>query len=132
MLFGDEHVKEYQRTDGEVGHDWQGTVTLLLTTTGRKSGEERTTPLIYQEHDGDYLLVASNGGGSPPAWWLNLQEDPTAKLQVKADKFDATARRATAEEQPELWKIMTATWPAYDDYQEKADREIPVVVLERS
>ncbi len=77
MLFGQEHVKEYQRTDGQVGHDWQGTTTLLLTTTGRKSGKERTTPLIYQEHNGDYLIVASNGGDDqPPAWFLNLQENP--------------------------------------------------------
>ena len=64
-----------RRTDGEEGHEWQGTTTLLLTTTGRKSGEERTTPLIYQEHDGDYLVVASKGGADePPAWYRNLQE----------------------------------------------------------
>ena len=31
-----------------------------------------------------------------------------------------------------MWKKMTATWPDYDEYQEKTDREIPVVVLERS
>src|SRR5579875_111945 len=47
-LFGKEHVQKYQETDGEEGHDWRGTTTLLLTTTGRKSGEKRTTPLIYQ------------------------------------------------------------------------------------
>jgi deazaflavin-dependent oxidoreductase (nitroreductase family) len=132
MLFGQEHVERYRETDGEEGHEWQGTITLLLTTTGRKSGEERTTPLIYQEHEGNYLLVASNGGGDPPAWYLNLQEDPSARIQVKADKMDVTARDATPDEKPEMWKKMTATWPAYDDYQEKADREIPVVVLEPS
>ena len=37
MLFGKEHTQRYRETDGEVGHDWQGTQTLLLTTTGRKS-----------------------------------------------------------------------------------------------
>ena len=132
MLFGDEHVKEYQRTDGEVGHDWQGTITLLLTTTGRKSGEQRTTPLIYQEHDGDYLIVASNGGeDNPPAWYLNLQEDPTAHVQVKGDKFDAKIREAGDDEKPEMWSKMAATWPSYDDYQAKTDRPIPIVVLER-
>lgn len=132
MLFGQEHVKEYQRTDGEVGHDWQGTTTLLLTTTGRKSGQERTTPLIYQEHDGDYLIVASNGGDDqPPAWFLNLQEDPTAHVQVWGDKFNAGVRVAGDDEKPEMWSKMTATWPHYDDYQTKTDRPIPVVVLER-
>lgn len=132
MLFGQEHVEKYEETDGEVGHDWQGTVTLILGTTGRKSGEPRKTPLIYQEHDGDYLIVASKGGADePPAWFLNLEEDPTAKVQVKGDRFTAKARVATDSEKPEMWKKMTATWPAYDEYQSKTDRPIPVVVLER-
>jgi deazaflavin-dependent oxidoreductase (nitroreductase family) len=132
MLFGQEHVEKYEETDGEVGHDWQGTITLILGTTGRKSGELRKTPLIYQEHDGDYLIVASKGGADePPAWFLNLQADPTAHVQVKADKFTAKARVATDEEQPEMWEKMAATWPQYNEYQEKTDRPIPVVVLER-
>ncbi len=38
---------------------------------------------------------------------------------------------AEAQEKPEMWKKMTAAWPAYDEYQEKTDREIPVVVLKR-
>ena len=133
MLFGQEHVDRYRATDGEEGHEWQGTVTLLLTTTGRKSGEPRTMPLIYQEHDGDYLLVASKGGwDKPPAWYLNLQADPAVQVQVKGDKFEATARDATPEEKPEMWAKMAKTWPAYDDYQARTDREIPVVVLERN
>jgi deazaflavin-dependent oxidoreductase (nitroreductase family) len=132
-LFGQEHVDRYEATDGEDGHDWQGTVTLILGTRGRKSGEWRKTPLIYQEHDGDYLIVASKGGApAPPAWYLNLSEDPEVEVQVRGDRFKARARDATPEEKPELWKKMTATWPAYDEYQEKTDREIPVVVLERA
>jgi deazaflavin-dependent oxidoreductase (nitroreductase family) len=134
MLYGQEHVERYRETGGEEGYNWQeGTTILLLTTTGRKSGEERTTPLIFTEHDGDYLVVASKGGSDePPAWYLNLQEDPHATVQVKADVFDATARDATPDEKPEMWKQMVAAWPAYDEYQEKTSREIPVVVLERS
>lgn len=132
MLFGKEHVDRYRATDGAEGHEWQGTTTLILTTTGRKSGEQRSTPLIYQQHGSDYLVVASKGGSDePPLWYLNLQADPVVHVQVKGDKFTARARTATAAEQPELWKIMTATWPAYDEYQTKTDRQIPVVVLER-
>ena len=48
-LFGQEHADRYRETDGEEGHDWQGTTVLLLTTTGRKSGEKRTTPLIWRQ-----------------------------------------------------------------------------------
>lgn len=133
MLFGQEHVDRYVETGGEVGHDWQGTTTLILTTTGRRSGEERSTPLIYQEHDGNHLVVASKGGADePPAWFRNLGENPEVTVQVMDDRFKARARTATADEKPEMWRKMAATWPAYDDYQTKTDREIPVVVLERT
>jgi deazaflavin-dependent oxidoreductase (nitroreductase family) len=132
-LFGTQHVERYRETGGEHGHDWKGTVTLLLTTTGRKSGKARTTPLIYQPHGDDYLVVASKGGApDPPAWYLNLEQDPNVELQVRDEVFRARARTATPEEKPELWSTMTATWPAYDDYQRKTDRPIPVVVLERA
>src|SRR3954452_19593256 len=133
MLFGDEHVRRYQETDGEVGHDWQGTPTLLLTTTGRHSGEPRSTPLIYGQRGDDYLVVASKGGApAPPAWYLNLEANPEVAVQVKGDRFEARARAATPEEKPDRWRTMTAEWPAYDEYQSKTGREIPVVVLERA
>ena len=133
MLFGQEHVERYRATDGEEGHEWQGTQTLLLTTTGRKSGEERTTPLIYGRSGDDYLVVASKGGAdTPPAWYLNLQEKPEAEIQVKADRFTVRVRDATPDEKPAMWQTMTAEWPAYDESQQKTDREIPVVVLSRA
>jgi deazaflavin-dependent oxidoreductase (nitroreductase family) len=130
-LFGAEHVKRYRETGGEVGHDWRGTQTLLLTTTGRKSGEKRTAPLIYQPYGDNYLIVASKGGApEPPGWYLNLSEHPRVEVQVRDDVFAARARTATPEEKPDMWRTMTATWPSYDAYQRKTDREIPVVVLE--
>lgn len=133
MLFGKEHVKRYEETDGEVGHEWEnGTTTLILTTTGRKSGEQRSTPLIYRSHGEDLLVVASKGGDdSPPLWYLNLQAEPEVRVQVKGDRFTARARTATPQEKPEMWRRMAEVWPAYDEYQTKTDREIPVVVLER-
>ncbi|MEU8803967.1 nitroreductase family deazaflavin-dependent oxidoreductase [Spirillospora sp. NPDC048819] len=131
MLFGKEHVARYRETDGAEGHDWQGTVTLLLTTTGRRSGKERTTPLIYQPEGDAYVVVASLGGADHnPLWYENLTADPEVKVQVKGDKFTARARTATPEEKPALWRKMAAVWPAYDDYQRKTTRNIPVVVLE--
>jgi deazaflavin-dependent oxidoreductase (nitroreductase family) len=134
MLFGQEHVDRYRETDGEEGHDWRGTQTLLLTTMGRRSGEPRTAPLIYASHGDDaYTVVASKGGSpEPPAWYLNLSEAPEVEVQVRGDRFRARARTASAEEKPEMWRRMAAEWPAYDEYQSKTDREIPVVVLERA
>jgi deazaflavin-dependent oxidoreductase (nitroreductase family) len=132
MLFGQEHVRRYQQTDGAEGHDWQGTTVLILTTTGRRSGEPRSTPLIYGKSGEDHVVVASKGGAEEhPAWYLNLVEHPEVTVQVRGDRFTARARTATPEEKPQLWQMMTARWAPYDEYQRKTAREIPVVVLER-
>ena len=128
-----DHMRRYLESDGEDGHIWNGVPTLLLTTKGSKTGEDRTLPLIYGEHDGRYVIVASRGGAPKhPSWYANLTAEPSVKVQVKADTFAATARTATAEEKPELWKLMTEIFPQYDEYQEKTDRDIPVVILERA
>lgn len=132
MLFGAEHVKRYQETGGKEGHEWEGTHALLLTTTGRKSGASHTTPLIYGRDGDRYLIVASKGGADePPAWYLNLTAQPDVELQVQDEVFPARARTATADEKAALWPTMVGEWPAYADYQQKTERDIPVVVLER-
>jgi deazaflavin-dependent oxidoreductase (nitroreductase family) len=133
-LFGEEHVRRYRETGGEVGHRWKrGSKILLLTTKGRKSGEPRTKPLIY-EADGDrYVIVASKGGAPEhPDWYENLQAEPNVELQVLDEVFPARARVAEGEERERLWQLVNQQWPDYDSYQEKTDREIPVVVLERA
>ncbi|GLU48800.1 nitroreductase family deazaflavin-dependent oxidoreductase [Nocardiopsis ansamitocini] len=134
MLYGAEHVKRYVETDGREGHIWQeGVPTLILTTTGRKSGEQRSTPLIYIEDGDAYAVVASKGGAeNHPLWYLNLTADPSVRVQVAADKFDAVAHTASEEERARLWPQLALVWPDYDNYQSKTDRVIPIVVLERA
>lgn len=133
MLFGKEHVDRYIETDGEEGFTWRdGSEILILTTTGRKTGEQRSNALIFGRSGDDYLVVGSVGGRpKPPDWYLNLQAHPEVMVQVKGDRFAARARTATDEEKPALWKIMTAAWPAYDAYQTRTDRVIPVIILTR-
>ena len=133
-LYGDEHVKVYRETGGETGHIWkEGSTILLLTTTGRKSGEPRTTPLIYENAGDDYVIIASKGGApEDPGWYRNLRKSPDVELQVLDDVFPAHARVAEGDERERLWKLAAQQWPGYDDYQKKTDREIPVVVLERT
>lgn len=133
MLFGEEHVKRYVETDGEEGHDWQGTTVAILTTTGRRSGRRIPTPLIYRPYGDAYLVVASKGGDDRhPLWYLNLSADPEVEFQIKGDKFNGRARTATPDEKPDMWRTMTAAWPDYDNYQKRTNREIPVVVIERA
>lgn len=132
MLFGHEHVKRYRATNGAEGHEWQGATVLILTTTGRRSGAPRSTPLIYGRDGDAYVVVASKGGDADhPGWYKNLQAQPEVEVQVCADRFRARARTATAEEKPRLWQSAVERWPAYDEYQHKTERSIPVVVLER-
>ena len=129
-LLGDEHVRRYRESDGQVGYEWNGAPTLLLTTTGRRSGEARTAALIFARDRDDYLIVASVGGmPKHPAWYLNLQADPAAHIQVKGEHLDVVARTAGDDEKPRLWAVVNEVWPNYDAYQERTDRVIPVVVL---
>ena len=76
--------------------------------------------------------MASKGGADePPAWYLNLEANPEVQVQVQGDKFTAHARTANEQEKPAMWEVMAKAWPAYNDYQKKTSRQIPVVVLER-
>ena len=79
-LFGEEHVRRYRETGGEVGHKWKrGSKILLLTTKGRKSGEPRTKPLIY-EQDGDRYVIVASKGGTPehPSWYRTCRMTRTS------------------------------------------------------
>jgi proline iminopeptidase len=134
------HLKAYLLTDGAAGH-WYDTSayggpkivpSLLLTTVGRESGQDLQLPLFYGESEDGPVIVASKGGASEhPDWYLNLQAHPDVKVQVGSEQFAARARTVTGEKRLALWKLMNSIWPYYDDYQQKTDREIPVVVLER-
>src|SRR5919108_4946547 len=95
-LFGQEHVRHYQETDGEEGFVWrEGSHILLLTTTGRKTGNKTTTPLIFGM-DGDNAVIVASKGGAPdhPGWFKNLAKDGNVEVQIKGDRFRAHARVA--------------------------------------
>jgi len=130
-LFGQEHVRRYRETDGEVGYLWRGVPTLLLTTAGRRSGRQTTTPLIFGR-DGDRYVVVASKGGAPehPGWYRNLVQEPEVELQVRADRIRGRARTAEGDERERLWQLMAEIWPPYDEDQTRTDRRIPVVVVE--
>jgi deazaflavin-dependent oxidoreductase (nitroreductase family) len=88
--------------------------------------------LIYGR-DGDRYVVVASKGGAPrdPGWYRNLTKAPDVEVQVKDEVFRARARTAAGQERERLWRAMAQIWPPYDEYAEKTEREIPVVVLER-
>jgi deazaflavin-dependent oxidoreductase (nitroreductase family) len=127
-----DHIRQYVGSGGSDGYVWRGATILLLTSTGRKTGTQHRTALIYREDGDNYVIVASKGGAPKhPAWYLNIEANPDVRLQVKDEEFAGRARPAEGAERERLWKLMNEQWPAYDSYQAKTDREIPVVVIER-
>ncbi|GAA3445701.1 nitroreductase/quinone reductase family protein [Planomonospora venezuelensis] len=124
------HIRRFLETGGRPR---PGVDDLLLTTRGRRSGRLRRTALVYVRDGDRYVVAASNrGAAGNPAWYLNLAADPGVVVRVGTEEFAATARTAGAGERPRLWRLMAEAMPSYRHYQEAADREIPVVVLERA
>jgi deazaflavin-dependent oxidoreductase (nitroreductase family) len=129
-----DHIKRYVATNGDDGHDWNGTQILLITTTGRKSGNLRRSALIYGRDGDDFVIVASRGGHPQhPLWYLNLVDDQNVIVQVKGDVFPALATTIEdSNDYERLWNVMLTHWPAYAEYQEKTARKIPLVRLRRA
>ena len=126
------HRFVYRTSGGWIGGRLPEQRFLLLTTTGRRTGQPRTMPLLYVRDGERFVVVGSNGGDDrPPAWWLNLQKDPAAHVQVGRRRLRVSARRARGAELDALWQRLDASYAYYADYRRRTSREIPVVVLER-
>ena len=124
------HRNIYQLSNGKLGAHF-GAPTLLITTTGRQSGQPRTNPLFYLQEKESWVVVASNAGSdSEPAWWLNLQAQPQAEIQVGEAKYSVFARAATDEEYGRLWPQLLDIFAGYADYQKQTTRKMTVVILE--
>jgi deazaflavin-dependent oxidoreductase (nitroreductase family) len=132
-VFSALHRGVYKLSGGRLGSSVGDADVGLVTTTGRKSGKERTLPLIVTEHGDGWALVASYSGHDVnPAWYLNLQADPKATLQIGPEEHAVRARDVTGAERDEIWARMVAAYPDYEAYQEVTDRVIPVVALDRA
>jgi deazaflavin-dependent oxidoreductase (nitroreductase family) len=120
----------FRLSGGRLLGSFDGNPVLLLHHVGRRSGEERTTPLIYLR-DGEDLVIVASMGGTPkhPAWFHNLTDRPATEVELRGGRRAVTARVAGAEERARLWPRLVERHPAFADYQARAEREIPVVVL---
>ena len=127
------HTLVYRATRGKIGHRLPGAPPmLLLDHTGARSGIRRTSPLVYV-CDGDDVVIVASKGGHPkhPAWYHNLMANPETTVQIGSERQAVRARVASAEDRGRLWDKAVQTYAGYRGYQERTDREIPLVLLER-
>jgi deazaflavin-dependent oxidoreductase (nitroreductase family) len=125
-------IEEFRANDGKVAGAFAGAPLLLLTTTGAKTGQQRTSPVVYTS-DGDRLVIIASYAGRPtnPAWFSNLVANPEVTVEVPGETYSARAVVASGEYRDRLYAAQAKLMPAFDEYQAKTARQIPVVTLER-
>lgn len=119
---------------GKRGWDFYGMPVIKLTTIGRVSGKDRSVMLTSPiKSNGDICLVASKGGDDRhPEWYLNLLRDPRVKVEVPSGTKSMIATIAEGNERELLWNQIVSDFPNYGSYQEKTNREIPVIILKEN
>ena len=109
---------------------------LVLTTIGRTSGIERSTPVGYfPGREGSWLIVASaNGAAKNPAWYHNLAAHPDeVRIETAGRTADVVAEQLHGAEREEAWRQISSSVPRFKKYEEKTDREMPIIrLVERS
>ena len=119
---------------GKRGWDFYGMPVIKLTTIGRVSGKDRSVMLTSPiKSNGDICLVASKGGDDRhPEWYLNLLRDPRVKVEAPSGTKSMIATIAEGDERESLWNQIVSDFPNYGSYQEKTNREIPVIILKEN
>ncbi|HEY8624955.1 MAG TPA: nitroreductase family deazaflavin-dependent oxidoreductase [Solirubrobacteraceae bacterium] len=128
--FNTQIIDEFHANQGRVGGMFEGTPLLLLHHTGAKSGQSRVTPLVYLADDGRYVVFASKAGApTNPDWYHNLKAHPDVTFEIGDETIDAVTSEATGEERDRLFRSQAALSPQFGEYEKKAGRVIPVMVL---
>ena len=126
------NIRLYRASGGRLGGRYDRAPVCILHHTGAKSGVDRETPLVYLP-DGERVVLVASMGGNPknPAWYHNLKAHPRATVEVSGERRPMTARVVTDEaERAQLWPRLLELWPAWEDYQARTTRRLPVIVLE--
>jgi F420H(2)-dependent quinone reductase len=127
-----DQARRYEESGGTEATDMQGSPCLLLDYQGRRSGDWHRTVLIYGRDGDDYLVVASKGGAPEhPMWFLGVQQNPQVHVRVLGERFTARAEVLSPREKARVWPQLLQVYPPYEEYQQKTDRDIPVVRLTR-
>ncbi len=118
-------------TRGRIGAQLGTQTILILNTVGRKSGQLRRVPIAYFFLDEKYLVVESNWGRDTHAdWYLNLQKQPKASIEIQGKIINVRARFADGDEYARLWDYVTMKHSPYLEYQKMTKRKIPITIFE--
>lgn len=133
-LFWSFHRGLYRITPGRFGL-WRpkrdGWGTARLTTIGRRTGRERSVIVGYIDDGPNLVTMAMNGWGeAEPAWWLNLQAQPDAMVDLVDGPRPVRARAAQGEERARLWERWQQTDKNLDALAALRPSETAVVILE--
>ena len=125
-------IEEFRANGGKVGGPMDGWPIVLVHHTGAKTGTERVNPLVYQQLDGDTVAIFASKGGAPthPDWYYNLIANPETTIEIGTGTRKVRARVADSAERTEIWERQKQLMPQFAGYEETANREIPVVILE--
>lgn len=130
-----DQVEEYERSGGRRANTLgdTGLPVVIVTTLGNRTGKVRKMALMRVEHNGEYALVASKGGApSNPLWYYNLKANPeSVTLQDGPEPTDVRVRELSGDERDVWWARAVEAYPPYAEYQEKTDRQIPVLLATR-
>jgi deazaflavin-dependent oxidoreductase (nitroreductase family) len=126
------HKAVLRVTGGRWPRDLLGMPALELHTVGRSSGQRRTTMLTSPVCDEKrVVLVASKGGDArDPEWYRNLTANPEVEITMHGETRKMRARTASPDEKAALWPDIVAVYKGYAQYQQRAGRDIPVVICE--
>ena len=124
-------IEEFRANAGKLGGMFEGADMLLLHHTGSKTGVERVSPLGYQRIGSAYAVFGSNSGRtSHPAWLHNLRAHPRTRAEIGTETIEVVARVAEGDERAEILERQKAHIPQFAEYEQTANRDIPVVILE--
>jgi deazaflavin-dependent oxidoreductase (nitroreductase family) len=128
--FNSQVIAEFRANNGVVGGMFAGAQILLLHHTGAKSGKAYVTPLVCRKDGEDYVIFASKAGApTNPDWYHNLKAHPEVTIEAGNDTLLVIASEAQGERRERLYAKQVHDMPTFAEYQEKAGRIIPVIVL---
>lgn len=125
-------VEEFRTNGGRVGGNFEGAPLLLLHSIGARSGQERINPMMYQRIGPRSVAVFASKGGAAdnPDWYHNLLAHPDATVEIGTETKAVRARIPDDGERQPIWEKQKADYPGFAEYERKADRVIPVVILD--